>query len=182
MATLTEVQLARRGRGMYELGRARWASHVLLFTLPLVLVARAIGRPTTLVLGLGAALVILAFALAVAHDRYARAVVAGVLAGLPALAIPLLIRGTGAVWLGGGMVDPCLPASFLSGVLAGVFVSLRAVDERRHIAFWVAAVCVAALTGTLGCSVAGGAGVLGLLAGVLAGTAPVVLRAEMRRN
>jgi hypothetical protein len=182
MARLTDIQLARRGRGMYELGRARWASHVLLFILPLVLVARAIGRPTMLVLAIGAALVVLAFALALAHDRYARAVLAGVLSGLPALAVPLLLRGTGAGWLGGATVDPCLPASFLSGILAGVFVSLRAVDERHHVAFWVAAVCVAALTGTLGCSVAGGAGVLGLLAGVVAGTAPVVLRAEMRRS
>jgi hypothetical protein len=182
MAPMTEVQLERHGRWAYELGRARWASHALLFVLPLLLVARGIGRPTVLVLGVGGALSLLAFTLAVVHDRYARAVFAGVLAGLPTLVVPLLSGSIGIVRLCGATVDPCIPASFVSGVLAGVLVSVRASDERRHISFWLAAVGAAALTGTLGCSVAGSAGVLGLMAGVLVGTLPVALRAEMRRG
>jgi hypothetical protein len=167
---------------MYELGRARWASHVLLLTLPLALSAWALGRPTPLVLVLGGALCVLALTLAFVHERYARAVLAGVLAGLPAFAVPVVVRATGSLWLSGAAIDPCLPASFVAGILAGGYVSLRALDEGRRISFWLAAVCVAALTGTLGCSVAGSAGVLGLMAGVLVGTAPVVLRAEMRRS
>jgi len=167
---------------MYELGRVRWASHVLLFILPLVLVAWVIGRPTVLVLGLGGTLSLLAFALATAHDRYARAVFAGVLAGLPAFIVPLLLRSVGVPRFGGAAIDPCLPATFVAGILAGAFVSVRAVDEKRHLSFWLAAVVAAALTGTLGCSVAGSSGVLGLMAGVLVGTVPVVLRAEVRRS
>jgi hypothetical protein len=125
---------------------------------------------------------VLALTLAFVHERYARAVLAGVLAGLPAFAVPVVVRATGSLWLSGAAIDPCLPASFVAGILAGGYVSLRALDEGRRISFWLAAVCVAALTGTLGCSVAGSAGVLGLMAGVLVGTAPVVLRAEMRRS
>ena len=182
MALMTESQLERRGRWTYELGRARWASHVLLFILPLVLVAQFIGRPTFLVVGLGGTLSVVAFALSVMHDRYARAVLAGVLAGLPAFIVPLVMSSVGIVRLGGAAIDPCLPASFLSGVVAGVFVSVRAVEEKRHLSFWLTAVAAAALTGTLGFSVAGSAGVLGLMAGVVVGTAPVVLRAELRRD
>jgi hypothetical protein len=63
-----------------------------------------------------------------------------------------------------------------------VFVSLRAVGEKHQLSFWLAAVVTTALTGTLGCSVAGSAGVLGLMAGVVAGTAPVVLQAVLRRD
>ena len=125
---------------------------------------------------------ILAFGLAMLHDRYARAVRIGVLAGLPAFALPLLVRSLGLVGLGEASLDPCLPASFLSGVLAGVVVSVRAVDEKYHLSFWLAAVATTAVTGTLGCSVAGSAGVMGLMAGVVAGTAPVVLRTALRRS
>jgi hypothetical protein len=182
MALMTEAQLSRHGRIQYEVGRARWASHVVLFVLPLPLIARLIGRPLSLVLSLGGALLGLAFVLAMLHNRYARAVLAGVLAGLPAFAIPLLLRTVGSVQVGGASVDPCVPACFLSGILAGFFISARAVDEKHHLAFWLVAVAATALTGTLGCSVAGSFGVLGLIAGVVVGTAPVLLRAEAHRG
>jgi len=182
MAPTTDEQIERRGRWAYELGRATWASQVLLLVLPLLLVAQVIGRPTGLVLGLGGTLTGLAFALAVVHDRYARAVFAGVLAGLPAFVLPLLIRNVGIVQLGAAALDPCLPAAFVSGVLAGTFVSVRAVEEKPHLSFFLAATAAAALIGTLGCSVAGSAGVLGLMAGVIVGTAPVALREELRRR
>jgi hypothetical protein len=79
-------------------------------------------------------------------------------------------------------VDPCIPASFLSGILAGWLVSRRASEETKRLSFWIAAVLATALTGTLGCSVAGGSGVVGLMAGVVAGSAPVLLRAAMQRS
>ena len=182
MALMTDVQLERRGRWVYEFGRLGWASHVLLFILPLLLVARGVGRPAGLVLGLGGALSLFALGLAALHQRYARAVLAGVLAGLPALVLPLVLRNADILRLGGAAVDPCIPASILSGAMAGVFVSLRAVGEKHQLSFWLAAVVTTALTGTLGCSVAGSAGVLGLMAGVVAGTAPVVLRAGLHRD
>ena len=106
----------------------------------------------------------------------------GVFAALPAFILTLLARELGLLPLAGTVVDPCLPASFVSGVLAGVLVSVRAIDESQPLSFWIAAVVVTALLGTLGCSVAGSAGVLGLMAGVLSGAATVVLRDSLRRG
>ena len=123
MAPMTEPQLERRGRWAYELGRAAWASHVLVLILPLLLVARLIGRPPALVFTLGGVIVAAAFGLAMLHDRYARAVLAGLLAGLPAFALPVILRSLGILRLGAADLDPCLPASFVAGILAGAFVS-----------------------------------------------------------
>src|SRR5215467_1188059 len=178
MAPMTEGALVRRSRWMYELGRARWASRILLVLLPLLVAARLIGRPAVLVVVLGGILVTLGFAVSMLHDRYARAVRIGVLAGIPAFLLPLLIRSLDLLPLGeiaGTIVDPCVPASFLSGVAAGWVVSRRAIDEEYQRSFWAVAVATTALTASMGCSVAGGGGVLGMIGGVIAGSAPVVL-------
>jgi hypothetical protein len=182
MARMTEGHLERRGRLAYELGRAAWASHVLLLVLPVLLAAHLLQRPAALVLGIGGALTVLAFGLAVLHDRYARAVTAGILSAVPALAIPVLVRSLGIVQLGSAAVDPCIPAAFIAGMLAGAFVSARAVDEKHRISYWLAAILAAALTGVLGCSVVGDVGVLGLMAGLAAGTVPVLVRRGLRRG
>jgi len=181
MAPMTDQALARRGRWLYELGRARWASQILVLVLPLLVVARMVGRPGPLVLALGGLLAIAGFTLAMIHDRYARAVHIGLLAGLPALLIPVLIRMLHLLPFG-AVIDPCIPASFLSGVVAGWVVSRRATEEVHRLSFWSAAVLVTALSGSLGCSVAGGSGVTGLLAGVVAGSAPVWLRSALQRS
>jgi hypothetical protein len=181
MAPITEQLLARRGRWLYELGRARWASRTVVLVLALLVVAHLIGRPAGLVLGLGVVLAIAGFALSMLHDRWARAFRVGVLAGLPAFLLPLLIRSLDLLPRGTG-IDPCVPASFLSGVAAGWFVSRRALEEEHRLPFWVVAVATTALLGTLGCTVAGGGGVMGMVIGVLAGSAPVALRAGMQRS
>jgi hypothetical protein len=178
---MTEQALARRGRWFYELGRARWAFRTVALVLALLVVARLIGRPTPLVLGLGTVLATVGFTAAMLHHRWARAFRVGVLAGLPAFLLPLIIR-TLDLLPRGAAIDPCVPASFLSGVAAGWFVSRRALDEEHRLPFWALAVVTTALVGTLGCSVAGGGGVLGVVAGVLAGSAPVVLRAGLQRS
>ncbi len=181
MAPITEQALARRGRWLYELGRARWASRTVVLVLALLVVAHLIGRPAGLVFGLGVVLATTGFALSMLHDRWARAFRVGVLAGLPAFLLPLLIRTLDLLPRGTG-IDPCVPASFLSGVAAGWFVSRRALEEAHRLPFWVVAVATTALVGTLGCTVAGGGGVMGMVIGVLAGSVPVALRAGMQRS
>ena len=181
MAPITEQVLARRGRWVYELGRARWAARTVVLVLVLLFVARLIGRPAGLVLGLGAVLATAGFALAMLHDRWARAFRIGVLAGLPAFLLPLLIRTLDLLPREAGF-DPCVPASFLSGAVAGWFVSRRALEEEHRRPFWIVAVASTALVGTLGCTVAGGGGVMGMVIGVIAGSAPVALRAGLQRS
>jgi len=182
MARMTEGQLERRGRLAYEVGRAAGASQVLLLVLPVLLAARLLQRPTGLVLGVGALLTVLGFGLAMLHDRYARAVMAGVLSAVPALALPVLFWSLGIVRVGNAAVDPCIPATFVSGVVAGAFVSARAVDQEHRLSYWLAAIVAAGLTGALGCTVVGDVGVLGLLAGLAAGTLPVLVRSALRRG
>jgi len=155
---------------------------MLLVVLPMLVVALLVGRPASLVAGLGGLLGASAFALAMVHDRYARAVRTGILAGLPALLIPVLMRALHLLPPLGAGVDPCIPASFLSGIVAGWVVSRRTSDETKRVSFWTVAVGAAALTGSLGCSVAGGSGVMGLMAGVVAGSAPVLLRVALQRS
>jgi len=178
----TEEDLERRMRAIFELGRLAWAARMLVVIVPLLFVARWIGRPASLLWPVGGALTLLAFGLAFVHLRYQRAAVAGIAAGLPALLLPWIFRIAGEVCVGGKCFDPCLPSCLLTGAIAGGLVAMRAVKEERHWSFWLAALAVAALLGTLGCSVAGGAGVLGLLGGVAAGSAPVLVRAELRRS
>jgi len=176
MAPMTEARLERRARRAYELGRAAWASHALVFVLPLLVVARLIGRPPELVFGLGGVAATVAFGAAMLHRRYARAVLAGV------LALPVIIRSLGIVPLGPLALDPCIPASVVSGILAGAYLAARTVEESYRLSYWLVAALVAAPLGTLGCSVVGGAGVLGLVAGLAVGTLPLVLRTGLRRS
>ena len=178
----TDFAIARKARWAYELGRLRTASGVLLLVVPVLAVAKTVGRPPVLVFGLGAAVMLISLALASFNDRSARAVRIGVFAVLPAFVLNGLARELGLLPMAGTVLDPCLPASFVSGVLAGVLVSLRAIEESQPLSFWIAAIVVTALLGTLGCSVAGSGGVLGLMAGVLSGATPVVLRASVRHG
>jgi hypothetical protein len=177
---LTESDFERRARFTYELGRLSWAAQMLLFVGPLLVVARLIDRPMSLIVPVGTALVLLATGLAFVHLRYKRAALSGMAAGMPALLLPWIFRFGGEVCVVDRCFDLCLPSSLAAGALAGAVVALRAVREERHWSFWAAAISIAGLLGALGCSIAGAAGVLGLLAGVAAGSAPVLFRAQLR--
>ncbi len=178
----TEIGFERRAGRRYELGRVRWAARMLLFVLPVPAIALLIGRPALLVLFTASALALLAFALAFTHLRYERAVLSGIIAGLPALLLPWIFNASGEVCIAGSCFDLCIPSCLVSGALAGLWAAFRAAKEERHWSFWFAALLAAGLTGALGCSVAGKGGMLGLVAGLVAGTAPVLVRAELRRG
>jgi hypothetical protein len=94
--------------------------------------------------------------------------------------LPWIFRFGGEVCIVGKCFDLCLRSTLAAGAIAGALVALRAARKERHWSFCLAAISVAGFLGTLGCSVAGGAGVLGLLAGVAASSAPVLLRAQLR--
>ena len=55
----TDFAIARQARRAYELGRLRTASRVLLLVVPLLGVAKAVGRPPVLVFGLVALVVLI---------------------------------------------------------------------------------------------------------------------------
>jgi hypothetical protein len=59
----------------------------------------------------------------------------------------------------------CLPACVAGGVLAGGIVSFVGVRQRRGIGYWLSASAITLLTGALGCSCVGYAGIGGLAVG-----------------
>ena len=72
----------------------------------------------------------------------------------------------------------CLPACVVGGGIAGALIARLAARSGSDPRFLGAALAVMALTGALGCTVSGVFGVLGMLAGVLAAGAPLLVAAR----
>src|SRR5919201_3371493 len=115
---LTESDFERRARFTYELGRLSWAAQMLLFVGPLLVVARLIDRPMSLIVPVGTALVLLATGLTFVHLRYKRAALSGMAAGMPALLLPWIFRFGGEICVVDRCFDLCLPSSLAAGALA----------------------------------------------------------------
>jgi hypothetical protein len=178
---MAPTDLEARARRVYEVGRARWASGFALLALPLLAVAWLIGRPPVLVASVGAALVAVSAGLAFARTKHEPAILVGLLAGVPPLLLPFIVKSCGHFCAGGSCMAYCLPACFIGGALAGMLVGMRAAEAGSRWTFGGIAMLVAGLAGVLGCTLAGGAGVLGMIAGLVLGTTPLLLRAEVRR-
>ena len=99
----------------------------------------------------------------------------GLLAGAVALACPVLMHTLGHVCLGPSCMMLGLPACILGGAAAGVLIASRAARDESGGRFLLAAGAVAGLMGALGCSLAGAAGVLGMVAGTVAAGAPALV-------
>ncbi len=173
---MASSELLPRARRAYELGRLRWALRLLPWAICAMVIAYALGRPAPLCFSIGSALILLLLWLGVSGGGAGRGASAGLLAGAVPLALPLLVRSLGHLCLGPSCMILCLPACVLGGAFAGVVLAARAAREGRS--FVCGALAVAALTGCLGCSLAGVGGVLGMLAGGLLVVPPVLVLAR----
>jgi hypothetical protein len=173
---MNETDLFSRARVAYELGRLRGSLRVAPYVVAMAAVAFACGRPLPLIAGLGGLLLALAVALSFVGGVAGRAVVPGLLAGAVALAPPLLLHVVGHACIGPSCMTLGLPTCIAGGALGGMLIARRATGEA--LPFVLAATTVAAVTGTFGCSVAGAAGVLGMLAGTVGAGAPLLLAAR----
>lgn len=170
-----------RARFLYELGRARSAAGTALVVVPFAAVAIFVWEASPAIVGLGAALYLLASALLFRGQVYGAAVGLGLAAGAVPLVAPLLFRESGACCVGGACWPGCMVACAASGVAAGLFVGWSAAKRpERPGTFWVAAATVAALTGSLGCVTMGLTSVLSMVSALLAASIPTwgVLRAR----
>jgi len=170
--------LERRARRAYELGRLRSALRLLPFVVLATVAALASGRPITLALPIGGALLALCLGLSFAGRAPGRAVVPGLLAGGAALVMPLLVATVGHACFGPACMPFCLPACVVGGAIAGAVIARMAVAQGPDPAFLAPALAIAALTGSLGCTISGAAGVVGMLAGVVAAGAPLLVAAR----
>ena len=175
-----EALLELRARRAYELGRLRWSLRFAPAVMAAAAAAVAAGRPAAVSCAFGAALLPLVVALAYAGGSVGRAVVPGLESGAAALAMPLLVGTLGRACFGPACMFLCLPACVVGGALAGAFIARRAAREEREPGFVLAALAVAGLTGAMGCTMAGLAGVGGMLAGVVLGGAPVLIANRAR--
>ncbi|OLC74630.1 MAG: hypothetical protein AUH83_09450 [Deltaproteobacteria bacterium 13_1_40CM_4_68_19] len=173
-----DLRLQARARRAYELGRLLAALRLAPFVLAAAVAAIACGRPFPVTCALALPLLLLSVGLAYAGGPAGRAVVPGLLAGAGALAAPLLMATVGHACFGPACMSLALPACVAGGGLAGVVIARTTVRRDADLPFVLGALAVAALTGALGCTLAGAAGVLGMLAGVVVAGAPVLVAAR----
>ncbi len=173
---VNETELFARARVAYELGRLRGSLRLAPFVVALAAVALACGRPLSLVATLAGVLLAAGVGLSFAGGATGRAVVPGLLAGAVALTPPLLLHVVGHACAGPSCMTFGLPTCVAGGALGGMVIARRAIGE--DLAFVLVAAAVAAVTGTFGCSIAGAAGVVGMLAGTVAAGAPLLLAAR----
>jgi hypothetical protein len=172
------LMLEARARRAYEMGRLRSALRLAPFVALAAAAAVACGRPLTLACALAGVLLPLTVGLSFAGGAAGRAVVPGLLAGGAALVMPLLVATVGHACIGPACMSLCLPACVLGGGVAGAVIARTAVVQGSVPAFLAPALAVAALMGSLGCTISGAAGVIGMLAGVVAAGTPLLVAAR----
>jgi hypothetical protein len=171
----SDLAFANRARRAYEMGRLRSAAVRALVVVPIAALMLWMhpGPQTWALLAVLAAAVLM---LLWRGQAYGRAATTGLLAGAVPLVAPALVR-SGHCCVGGLCTTICMVACVGAGVCAGGVVALRAgQEEGGHGHFLVSAALVAGLTGALGCTIMGAAGILGMLAGLLVASVPVAVR------
>jgi hypothetical protein len=173
---MESAELEKKARRAYERGRVllalRQGSPLLLLAAALLL----LGPQLWVAAAASALLVITALYLLWRGGIHGRALLPGLGAGVLAWLLPSLSRCATPVCSAHLCLQLCLGGAVTGGVLAGALLAYRArhlEDGRETFLFWAA--CVALLFAVPGCAIAGGAGVLGMLGGFLAGTGPALL-------
>lgn len=170
---LADEALRARARRAYEAARALLGLRFAACVLPMAALSLfACERPGATV-GVAVALAPLVAAFVWRGEGPGRGARVGLLAGLPPLVVPALVRLT--VHACGTALCPsyaavCLGGGLLGGAVLGVWATRRGLTGSG---LWTAG-AVAGLTGTLGCLMAGAAGLLGLVGGLGLGAVPVL--------
>jgi hypothetical protein len=172
---MTAVDLAARARRAYETGRLRWALGRALAATAVSAVALVgcveRGWPAACAAALGVVVGVCLWRGGV----WGHGAQLGFVAGLAPCLLPAAVRAVHLCGAGACLTLPgvCLPAGLAAGLVLGWW-GARGHGGGR---FWVAAVAVTLLAGTVGCLAAGLAGLGGMAVGVLAGAAgPVLVR------
>jgi hypothetical protein len=175
------IEVRDRALRAYELGRVRVGAKAASAALLVGVAAVGLGRPLALTAVLCAALAAVVGVTAFRGGTAAHAVWPALAAGAGAMFLPLAIRTAGCSLFGPECMRFCLPACVAGGVVMGAALAFAARrEEHGPREFLVAGAAIAALTASLGCSLAGATGVLGMAVGTLAAGAPIWLAARAR--
>jgi hypothetical protein len=181
MDSIDSTVIARAVRRRYEWGRAWRAVLGFAPTLLLVVLAASLSPRAVSVLVFGAVLFGNGALLLWYGHGLQRAVLPGVIAGLVPLTSALCANHFGHVCTGGACLSLCLPACVLGGVSAGALLGYWARRQGRGLGFVFAASSLTLLTGAMGCTCIGYAGVVGLIIGYLVGLVATVARPQRAR-
>jgi hypothetical protein len=182
--TVSEQPAIAATRIAYEVGRLRRAVRTLWMLPPVIAIAALFSHHGSLALIVGAGLSLLWLLLWWRSTPLGEAAMAGLLAGLPPLILPLLVGvsehtcrecGDGSRW------PLCMAACIAGGLIAGALVGVPAARrDRGRLSFLGVAALFTAAVGSLGCIMAGGIGVAGMVAGFVAGTAVIVIPSRVQ--
>jgi len=176
------IELRQRALHAYELGRVRLAAKTAAAALLIGAAGVGLGRPLGLTSLLSAILFVAVGVTTFRGGAAGRAVWPALAAGAGATFLPLAIRTAGCTLFGPECMRFCLPACVLGGCVMGVALALTARrEEDGPREFLVAGTAIAALAASVGCSLAGAGGVLGMAIGTVAAGAPVWLVARADR-
>lgn len=173
--------LRARARRAYELGRLAYGAEAAWLAVPMLALGLVVSTRPLLSMAAGALLIALAVGLRWYGGAVGRAVMPALIAGLPPLVLPLVMRMGGHCCVGGTCWSFCMIGCVTGGASAGVMVGLAsAAEHERRGAFLLAATAVAGLAGVLGCGIAGTSGMAGMALAVLATSWPVALLGRAR--
>lgn len=175
-------QLERQARWAYEGARLTRAFVGFTPVLVVVAIAACVGARQLMIVALGGVLFALGTVLLWFGRDPAKAVLPGVVAGILPLSLSLCANHLGHACMGAQCMTLCLPACSIGGLGAGIFVAWYGLRRQRTAWFWVLATALTVLTGALGCSCVGLAGVAGLATGYAAGVVPGIVRALQKRR
>ncbi len=181
MASADLPLIERRLRRRYEWARARRAFWGFTPSLLIVAGAAAFAKHPTAALTFGAGMFVFGV-VALWYGRDVRkAVLPGVALGLIPLTFALCANHLHHTCLDGACMSVCLPACTAGGLFAGIGMAIVGHRQRLGLGYWLAASTITVLTGAMGCSCVGYAGVVGLMAGVGVGLIPAIARRLIRR-
>ncbi len=179
----TEELLMAQAQRSYELGRLRrtvkdsWA-------VALVVTVGLLRHSDFLLTAAAAAVLFIATTLfSWRGEGWSRAIWPGFAAGAFPLVVPSLAPAKSVCWIAGSCWPVCSLLCPLSGLLAGL--ALGALASRQDMAklpMLVGSTLVAALTGAIGCALAGAMGIAGMIVAGSLGFVPVYLGAKIARS
>jgi hypothetical protein len=172
---MIESALEAEARRSYEWGRLVWGSKRAVVVTALSGLALLSCTNLAATAGCVVLLALLVTALLWRGQEFAEGVRPGLLAGLVPFVLPLASQASG--YFCSATVCLVLPTVCVAvGIVGGAALG---VQGRRpflaHLGFWISAFSVTAAFGSVGCLMAGLAGIAGLAVGLLVGAAPVLV-------